>query len=56
MTLDWIKANLKINGKNTKSKVLQALENASDSELIELQKSIDLELISRRHKKLEGEQ
>lgn len=47
MTLNWIIQNLKINGSNTKIKVLHALESASDNELIELSKSIEMELALR---------
>ena len=47
MTLNWIIENLKIGGNNTKQKVLLALEQASDNELIELSKSIEMELALR---------
>ena len=47
MTLSWIIENLRISGNNTKTKILQALENASDNELIELSKSIEMELALR---------
>lgn len=45
MTLEWIIERLKINGKGTKQEVLQALENASYQELIELKTSIDKRII-----------
>lgn len=51
MTLSWIIENLKISGKNTKQKVLKALEEASDNELIELSKSIEMELALRSIRK-----
>lgn len=47
MTLSWIIENLRISGKSTKQKVLNALENASNNELIELSKSIEMELAYR---------
>ena len=47
MTLSWIIENLRISGNNTKIKVLHALESASDNELIELSKSIEMELALR---------
>lgn len=55
MTLSWIKENLKISGKNTKQKVLNALENASNNELIELSKSIEMELAYRSIKDTKGD-
>lgn len=52
MTLSWIIENLRISGNNTKIKILQALENASDNELIELSKSIEMELALRSIKNI----
>lgn len=54
MTLDWIIQKLKINGKGTKQEVLNALENATDKELYELERSITSEFVRRileKHKK-----
>ena len=47
MTLDWIIQKLRINGKGTKQEVLHALENATDKDLNELEKSINSELVNR---------
>ena len=57
MTLSWIIENLRISGNNTKIKVLHALESASDNELIELSKSIEMELALRsiKNNKKQGE-
>lgn len=44
MTLEWIIEQLKINGKNTKQEVLQALENATDKELYELKRSVETKI------------
>lgn len=52
MTLSWIIENLRISGNNTKIKVLHALESASDNELIELSKSIEMELALRSIKNI----
>lgn len=52
MTLSWIIENLKITGNNTKTKVLHALESANDNELIELSKSIEMELALRSIKNI----
>lgn len=47
MTLEWIIQKLKINGKGTKQEVLHALENATDKELYELERSITSEFVRR---------
>ncbi len=40
MTLEWIIERLKLNGKGTKREVLHALENATEHDLDELERSI----------------
>lgn len=47
MTLEWIINKLKINGKGTKQEVIQALENATNKDLHELERSINSELVNR---------
>ena len=54
MTLEWIIKRLKINGKGTKQEVLQALENATNRDLHELERSINCELVNRILKKHEA--
>lgn len=39
MTLEWIIEKLKVSGNGTKQEVLNALENASDKDLLELTNS-----------------
>ena len=54
MTLEWIIQKLRINGKGTKQEVLHALENATDKDLHELERSITSEFARRileKHKK-----
>lgn len=54
MTLEWIIKRLKVNGGNTKQEVLNALENATDKELYELERSIKSEIVYRTLKRKGG--
>ena len=44
MTIQWIIDTLRLNGVNSKSTVLKALQNANLNELMELRRSINEEI------------